>query len=79
MTTTWTAYAGKLGTMTTRYAGLGAVLDYAALVKKMLDTVPERLYPAVAGIEQFCNVEEMAYEEALGRLKAFDERTRRRG
>jgi hypothetical protein len=31
-------------------------------VKKLLDTVPDRLYPAVA----------------LSRLKAFDERSRRR-
>ena len=72
------SYAGKLGAMTARYAGLGAVLDDAALVKKMLDTVPDRLYPAVAEIEQFCDVETMAFEEALGRLKAFEERTKRR-
>jgi hypothetical protein len=32
----------------------------------------------VAGIEQFCDVETMVFEEALGRLKAFDERSRRR-
>jgi hypothetical protein len=48
------------------------------MVKKLLDTVPERLYPAVAGIEQFCDPEKMAFEEALGRLKAFEERSRRR-
>ena len=46
------------------------------LVKKLLDIVPNRLYPAFTGIEQFCNINEMAFEEALGRLKAFDERTR---
>ncbi|XP_020176728.1 uncharacterized protein [Aegilops tauschii subsp. strangulata] len=73
------SYAGKLGAMTARYAGLGAVLDDAAFGKKMLDTVSDRLYPAVAGIEQFCDVETMALEEALGRLKAFEERTRHRG
>jgi hypothetical protein len=48
------------------------------MVKKLLDTVPDHLYPVVAGIEQFCDVETMAFEEALGRLKAFDERSRRR-
>ncbi|XBI98472.1 hypothetical protein VPH35_018704 [Triticum aestivum] len=71
------SFAGKLGAMTARYAGLGAVLNDAALVKKMLDTVPDRLYPVVARIEQFCDVETMAFEEALGRLKAFEERTKR--
>ena len=65
--------------MTARYTGLGEVLNDAALVKKLLDSVPDRSYPAVAGIEQFCDVDDMAFEEALGRLKAFDERTQRRG
>ena len=47
------------------------------MVKKLLDTVPDRLYVLVAGIEQFYDVEEMLFEEALSRLKAFEERTRR--
>ncbi|KAE8818952.1 retrotransposon protein [Hordeum vulgare] len=48
------------------------------MVKKLLDTVPDRLYAAVAGIEQFCDIDDMPFEEALGPLKAFEERTRRR-
>ena len=71
-------YAGKISGMAAKFAGLGSTLDDAAMVKKLLDTVPDHLYPAVAGIEQFCDVENMAFEEALGRLKAFDERSRRR-
>ncbi|XBH62833.1 hypothetical protein VPH35_116946 [Triticum aestivum] len=70
-------YAGKIGGMAARYAGLGSTLGDAAMVKKLLDTVPDRLYSAVAGIEQFCDMETMAFEEALSRLKAFDERLRR--
>ncbi|XP_062188979.1 uncharacterized protein LOC133892311 [Phragmites australis] len=65
-------YAGKISGMAARYANLGATLDDSAMVKKLLDTVPDRLYPVVAGIEQFCDVEKMPFEEALGRLKAFD-------
>ncbi|XBI65837.1 hypothetical protein VPH35_045584 [Triticum aestivum] len=72
------AYAGKIGGMAARYAGLGSTLDDTAMVKKLLDTVPDRLYAAVAGIEQFCDVETKVFEEALSRLKAFDERLRRR-
>ena len=64
--------------MAVRYAVLRATLDDAAMVKKLLDTVPDRLYVTVAGIEQFYDVEEMLFEEALSRLKAFEERTRRR-
>ena len=71
-------YAGKIRGMAARYASLGATLNHAAMVKKLLDTVPGRLYPAVAGIEQFCDVDKMPFEEALGRLKAFDERSQRR-
>ncbi|XBI33270.1 hypothetical protein VPH35_056619 [Triticum aestivum] len=67
-------FAGKLGGMEARFAGLGSMLEDAAMVKKLLDSVPDRLYAAVVGIEQFCYVSTMAFEEALGRLKAFDER-----
>ena len=72
-------FAGKLGGMAARYVGLGSTLDDAGMVKKLLDSVPDRLYAAVAGIEQFCDVSTMPFEDALGRLKAFDERLRRRG
>jgi hypothetical protein len=71
-------YAGKISGMAARYAGLGVTLNDAVMVKKLLDTVPDRLFPAVAGIKQFCDIETMVFEEALGRLKAFDERSRRR-
>jgi hypothetical protein len=33
-------YAGKISSMATCYVGLGATLDNAAMVKKLLDTVP---------------------------------------
>ena len=69
-------YTGKVSGMAARYVMLGSTLDNSAMVKKLLDIVPNCLYATVAEIEQFCNVKEMAFEEALGRLKAFDERTR---
>ena len=65
------AYAGKV-------RGALATLDDATMVKKLLDTVPDRLYTAVAGIEQLCDVEEMPFKEALRHLIAFEEQTRRR-
>ena len=76
---TLNAFAGRLGSMAARYAARGSILEDAAVVKKLLDSVPDRLYAAVAGIEQFCDVGTMPFEDALGRLKAFDERLRRRG
>lgn len=53
------------------------MLDDDAMVKKLLDTILDRLFLAVVGIEQFCNVEMMALEKALSGLKVFDERFRR--
>ncbi|KAE8790475.1 retrotransposon protein [Hordeum vulgare] len=73
------AFAGKISGMAACYAGLGATLDDAAMVKKLLDCVPDRLYAAVARMEQFCDMSTLLFEDALGRLKAFDERLRRHG
>jgi hypothetical protein len=59
-------YAGKVNGMATKFVGLGSTLDNVAMVKKLLDTVLDRLYPAVAGIEQLCDVDKMAFERRLG-------------
>ena len=72
------AYAGKENGMAAKYVQLGSTLDEAAMVKKLLDAVPDRLYATLPRIEQLCDVEEMAFEEAPRRLKAYEERTRRR-
>lgn len=45
-------YAGKISGMAARYASLGSTLDNAITVKKLLDTVPDWVYSAVAGIDQ---------------------------
>jgi len=71
------SYAGKLSTMAVKFASLGGSLDDAALVKKMFDTIPERFIHVVAGIEQFFDLKKIAFDEAVGRLKAFKERIRR--
>ncbi|XP_020181893.1 uncharacterized protein [Aegilops tauschii subsp. strangulata] len=72
-------FAGKISSMAARYTGLGSALEDAAMLKKLLDCVPDSLYAAVAGMEQFCDLSMLLFEDALGRLKAFDERLRRRG
>jgi len=67
-------YSGKLMDMSVKYNNLGGTLDDTAMVKKLLDTVPERFINCVAGIEQFCDLKTLAFDEAVGRLKAFEER-----
>ncbi|XP_066354718.1 uncharacterized protein [Miscanthus floridulus] len=70
-------YARKLTGMLVRYANLGGTLDDAALVKKLFDTMPERYINVVARIEQFYDLKKLAFDEAVGRLKAYEERTKR--
>jgi len=70
-------YTGRLTGMSVRYSNLGGSLDDQALVKKLFNTVPERFIHVIAGIEQFYDLKKMAFDDAVGRLKAFEERTRR--
>jgi len=70
-------FAGKLTEMSVRYGNLGGSLEDSEMVKKLFDTVPDRFLNVVAGIEQFYDLKTLAFDEAVGRLKAFEERTRR--
>jgi hypothetical protein len=45
-------------------------------VKKLFNAVPERFINVVEGIEQFYDLKKLAFEDAVGRLKAYEERTR---
>jgi hypothetical protein len=68
-------FAGRLTAMSVRYSNLGGSMEDTAMVKKMFDTVPKRYLNVVAGIEQFFDLKLLAFDEAVGRLKAFEERT----
>ena len=68
----------KLSTLSVKANSLGGSLDDAALVKKLFDIVPDHYLTVVAGIEQFYDLKTIAFDEAVGRLKAFEERTSRR-
>ncbi|XP_073309973.1 uncharacterized protein [Primulina huaijiensis] len=70
-------FAGKLSAINSKFSTLGDTLEDSSLVKKLLDSVPEKFFPIVAGIEQFYDLETMPFEEAIGRLKAYEERTMR--
>ena len=73
------AFTGKLSGMATKFRSLGDTLDDAALVKKLLDSVLDKFLQLVASIEQTHDLDTMPFEEAIGRLKAYEERTRPRG
>ena len=73
------AFTGKLSGMASLYLNLGATIDDAALVKKLLDSVPDKFFPVMAGIVQFFDIDTMPFEEAIGKFKANKERDRLRG
>lgn len=67
-------FTAKLSGMATNYSNLGATLENAALVKKLLDFVPNKFFLVIAGIEQFYDIDTIPFEEAICHLKAYDER-----
>ncbi|PWA38631.1 hypothetical protein CTI12_AA579420 [Artemisia annua] len=67
-------YAGKISEIATQASSLGHTMDDKRLVRKLLSSVPEKFMQIVAAIEQFADLNTMPFQEAIGRLKAFEER-----
>ncbi|KAI3742957.1 hypothetical protein L1987_60656 [Smallanthus sonchifolius] len=67
-------FSGKLSGMMSKYNSLGATLENGILVRKLLDSAPEKFIQLVASIEQTTDVDDMPFEEAVGRLKAYEDR-----
>ncbi|XP_076883946.1 uncharacterized protein LOC143532929 [Bidens hawaiensis] len=55
---------------------LKSLLENEVLVRKLLDSVPKKYLQIVASIEQYSDLNTMPFEEAIGRLKAYEERIR---
>ncbi|KAJ9544830.1 hypothetical protein OSB04_024537 [Centaurea solstitialis] len=72
-------FTRKLSGMVSKYNSLGATLEDGVLVRKLLDSVPDKFLQLVASIEQYSDVDTMSFEEAIGRLKAYEDRLRLRG
>ncbi|XP_076939205.1 uncharacterized protein LOC143607750 [Bidens hawaiensis] len=71
-------FAGKITGMVSKATGLGHVFEQDVLVKKLLDAVPDKYFNLVASIEKTVDLDSMRFEDAVGRLKAFEERLRGR-
>ncbi|GJS60501.1 hypothetical protein Tco_0557435 [Tanacetum coccineum] len=59
-------YAGKLSRMISKYNSVGVTLEDKELVRKLFDTVIEKYIHLVASMEQYSDVEEIPFEEAIG-------------
>nr|GEV28857.1 ARF guanine-nucleotide exchange factor GNOM-like [Tanacetum cinerariifolium] len=70
-------YAGKISEIASQASSLGHTLDDKRLIRKLLGSVPEKFIQIVAAIEQFADLNTMPFQEAVGRLKASEERTKK--
>lgn len=64
----------RLNGLVTTIRALGEEIQEAYVVKKLLRAVPSKFLQIVSTIEQFGNLETMSVEEAVGSLKAHEER-----
>nr|GEW61771.1 zinc finger, CCHC-type [Tanacetum cinerariifolium] len=67
-------FGGKLISIMAKFKGLGETLKDKVLVRKLLNSVPKKFLPIVATIEQYQDLDEMSFKEAIGRLTAYEER-----
>ncbi|GJX36167.1 zinc finger, CCHC-type containing protein [Tanacetum coccineum] len=52
----------------------GSTLKDKTIVRKLLKLRPNKFLPIVSSIEQYSEIDEMTFEEAVGRLTAYEER-----
>jgi hypothetical protein len=67
-------FSGKISGIVEKFKSLGACLEEETIVRKFLNSVPKKYLPIVASIEQYSDLESMPLEEAVGRLKTYEER-----
>nr|GEU35649.1 ribonuclease H-like domain, reverse transcriptase, RNA-dependent DNA polymerase [Tanacetum cinerariifolium] len=67
-------FTTKLTTLVNKAVSLGHTMEDRTLVRKLLNVVPERYLQIVASIEQYSDRYKMTLEEAIGRLKTYEER-----
>ncbi|XP_076894565.1 uncharacterized protein LOC143546890 [Bidens hawaiensis] len=67
-------FPGKLNGLVSKAVTLGATIAESDMVRKLLDSMPDRFIQIVATIEQCYDVDNMKLEEAIERLKAYEER-----
>ncbi|KAL4588045.1 hypothetical protein LXL04_000923 [Taraxacum kok-saghyz] len=64
----------KLTGLASKAISLGYELKEVDLVKRLLDSMPKFFLQIVASIEQCFDLDSLLFDEAIGRLKAYEER-----
>nr|GEV25762.1 copia protein [Tanacetum cinerariifolium] len=67
-------FARKLSSIRAKFRNLGTSLESKIIARKLLNSVPKKFLPIVAIIEQYQDLDKISFEEAVGRLTAFEER-----
>ncbi|KAD5960723.1 hypothetical protein E3N88_12195 [Mikania micrantha] len=68
-------YVAKLSGIASKSATLGSIIDEQALVRKLLTSMPKGFLNMVATIEQLVDLRTVRFQEVVGRLKAYEERS----
>nr|GEY61913.1 putative zinc finger, CCHC-type [Tanacetum cinerariifolium] len=67
-------FVTKLTGLALKARSLGYELEELDLVKRLLDSMPKSFLQIVTSIEQRFELDSMLFDEAIGRLKAYEER-----
>ncbi|GKA46951.1 zinc finger, CCHC-type containing protein [Tanacetum coccineum] len=68
------SFVTRLTGIINKAASVGLAYEDSTLVRKLLNAVPDRFLQIVASIEQYSDLDTMSLDEAIGRLKTFEER-----
>ncbi|XP_022041396.1 uncharacterized protein LOC110943977 [Helianthus annuus] len=68
------SFTAKINSIVTRATEVGSTMSQPTLVRKLLNGVPDRFTQIVASMEQYSDIETMTLQEAIGRLKTYEER-----
>nr|GEW18171.1 zinc finger, CCHC-type [Tanacetum cinerariifolium] len=70
------SFVTRLTDIINKAASVRLAYEDSTLVRKLLNAVPDRFLQIVASIEQYSDLDEMLLDEAIRRLKTFEERLR---
>ncbi|KAD4586383.1 hypothetical protein E3N88_23984 [Mikania micrantha] len=68
------SFTAKISSIVTRATSCDFTFDQPTLVRKLLNSIPDRFIQIVASIEQFTNLDTVTLDETIDRLSTFEER-----
>ncbi|XP_021974621.1 uncharacterized protein LOC110869697 [Helianthus annuus] len=67
-------FAKKLNRIRVKFRSLGSVLKDKVIVRKLFSSAPRKFLPFIASVELYSDIDNMLFEDGVGRMKAFEER-----